>query len=201
MKLAGLTGGIASGKSTVARMFSDMGARIIDADALAHRVIGPGHRAYEEIIARFGRAVLNDRGQIDRETLGRIVFSDEKARKELERMTHPRIGEEILKEIRISEEKGDSHVLVEAPLLVEAGMHSWLKPFIVVSVPPEVQIDRLMMRNGLTQEEAVRRVRSQMPLEEKAGLADFVIDNSGSLERTRRQVEAVWGRVWGEVEH
>jgi len=192
MKLLGLTGGIASGKSSVARMFSELGARLIDLDKLARRVTEPGARAYDEIVEHFGDTILDARGVINREKLGSLVFSDEKARKKLEEITHPKIGEELFKEIQKLREIGERCVLVEAPLLVEAGMHHWLKPFIVVTASRENQISRLRKRNGLTRKEALKRISSQMPLEEKAKLADYTIDNSGTLKETRHQVRAIW---------
>lgn len=195
MTLVGLTGGIASGKSTVARMFSELGARVIDVDALAHRVMEPGRRAYKEVLERFGDDVRDAGGDIDREKLGRMVFSDESARKALEHITHPMIGAEILKEIGALRAQGEKNIIVEAPLLVEAGMHAWLRPFIVVSVDEETQIDRLIRRNGYSREEALRRVRAQMPIDKKTALADYTIDNSGDLDLTRSQVRSIWERI------
>jgi dephospho-CoA kinase len=127
-------------------MFSKLGARIIDLDKLARRVTERGARAYDDIVEHFGDAILDARGCINREKLGSLVFSDKKARKKLEEITHPKIGEELFKEIQKLRESGEKCVLVEAPLLIEAGMHHWLKPFIVVTAKRENQISRLQKK-------------------------------------------------------
>ncbi len=204
MKLIGLTGGVASGKSTVAQMFSDLGAKVIDTDTIARKVVEPGLQAYQDIVEYFGNTILDKHGIINREKLGALVFSDEKARKKLEEITHPRIGDELQKEIQKfhrAPTKGGSEtkiLLIEAPLLVEAGMHSWLRPFIVVYASMDIQIERLVKRNGLSKEDAVKRILSQIPLKEKAKLADYTVDNSGTLDNTRHQVYVIWEEVIGQ---
>lgn len=200
MRVIGLTGNIACGKSVVARMFEELGARIIDADLIARLVVEPGKPAWEEIVERFGRGVLNPDMTINRGRLGDIVFRDKEKREELNRITHPRIIERIKELIEEYEKNGVGVVIVEAALIVEkGGMKPLIKDLIVVTSDEETQIRRLMERSGLSREEALSRIRSQMPSSEKVKYATYVIDNSGTLEETKKQVEEVWRRIGSRV--
>lgn len=192
----GLTGGIASGKSTVARMFVEQGAALIDCDALAYEVEAPGGAAWQDIVTHFGKDILRPDGTIDRKRLGAIVFADPQQRALLNRLVHPAVlaaWQERLAALR--EEHPEGIVVSDIPLLVEVGMGALLDLVILVYVAPEEQIRRLTARNGLTREEAVQRLASQMPLDEKIRHAQAVIDNNGDREATRAQVETLWGTL------
>ncbi len=192
MKVIGITGNIASGKSTVARMFEALGARIIDADEIARIVVEPGAPAWEEIVSEFGRDVLEPDGAINRKRLADIVFGDEAKRKRLNDITHPRIGERISELLREYKKEGAPVVMVEATLIVErGGLKSLIDWLIVVTADEETQIERLIRDKGFTREEALSRLRAQMPAREKMMHGDYIIDNSGSLEDTRAGVKAV----------
>ncbi len=192
MKVIGITGNIASGKSTVARMFEALGARIIDADEIARIVVEPGAPAWEEIVSEFGRDVLEPDGAINRKRLADIVFGDEAKRKRLNDITHPRIGERISELLREYEKEGAPVVMVEATLIVErGGLKSLIDGLIVVTADEETQIERLIRDKGYKREEAVSRLRAQMPAWENMMHGDYIIDNSGSLEDTRARVKAV----------
>lgn len=193
MLLIGLTGGVATGKSTVVRRLKELGAAVIDADQLAREVVEPGEPALEEIRQRFGPEVIGEDGQLDRARLARIVFEDEEARKALEAIVHPRIRSRMRAKIEEFKAQGEPVVVCDIPLLFETGVAlDWVDRTVVVYAPKEVQLQRLMARNGLTLEEAERRIAAQMPTEEKARRADAVIDNSRGLEETFRQVDALW---------
>jgi dephospho-CoA kinase len=192
MLVVGLTGGIATGKSTVGKMFARLGARRIDTDRLAREVVEPGQPGLAAVVARFGGEVLTADGRLDRKALGKIVFHDAGLRKELEAILHPLIGELMREELRAAEAAGDCIVLVEVPLLYETGFQRETDRVIVVTADRETQLARLKERDGLDEAEAMRRIAAQMPLSEKAARADYVIDNSGSLAETEKQVEAVW---------
>ncbi|HZO99979.1 MAG TPA: dephospho-CoA kinase [Terriglobia bacterium] len=189
----GLTGGVASGKSTVARMFEELGARVIDADRIGHELIRPPHPAYHEILERFGQTILDDSGQINRARLGAIVFSDAEKLRQLNRILHPRIMsrvDELAREARVRDPR--RVILVDAALIYEAGLVDRFQSVIVTWCKPEQQLERLMAGRGLSREEAERRISNQMPGEEKRRRADFVIDCSGTLDETRRQVESLY---------
>ena len=199
--LLGLTGGIASGKSTVTRFFQDVGVPVIDADQVARDVVQPGRKAFQAIVERFGPEILQEDRQIDRIGLGSIVFSDETARKDLEGITHPEIVREIAKRvrgIRAPENKSSPPpkiIVVDAALLFESGLHSAMDKNILIRVEPELQMRRLIARDGLSVPEAEQRIQSQLPNDEKEKLAHYVIDNSGSPEETRRQVLGVLHKI------
>jgi dephospho-CoA kinase len=191
-----MTGGIASGKSTVAEMFARNGARVIDADRISREVVGRGTPAYADIIAHFGDPILQDDGEIDRSRLAMVVFHDETERKVLERIVHPRVKAETARRLeRIRREDPNAVVILDVPLLFESGMEQGLDEVIVVYVPQAVQVQRLMARDGYSEAEALARIRSQMPIGKKKALAGMVIDNSGSLENTRVQALAVYNRL------
>lgn len=194
MRVVGLTGGIASGKSTVARMLEKLGAVVIDADQLAREVVMPGMPAYDAIVEAFGATVLNPDRTINRAALGSLVFSDPAARRRLEGITHPAIGrcaESRLAELRA---EGTPVAVYMAALLIEAGVTDRVDEIWVVYLDREGQVERLMRREGVDREDALRRIASQMPMEEKRGYGKVVIDNRGALEDTERQVRQAWER-------
>lgn len=196
MIIAGLTGGIASGKSTVAAILAQAGAVIIDADQIAREVVAPGLPAWREITDHFGQAILNEQNQIDRDRLGQIVFDNIDARRMLERIVHPRVGHQIDTQLKeIARTAPDSVVIMDIPLLFETGRTEGLSELIVVYVPEEIQKERLMQRNSLNAQEAQARMASQIPLSEKAKKATIVIDNSGSIELTRQQTQTVYQQL------
>jgi dephospho-CoA kinase len=191
-RVIGLTGGIASGKSSVARVLRELGARVVDADLLARQVVEPGQPAYDDIVRSFGRDVLAPDGEIDRKKLGAIVFADAEQRRRLNAITHPRIAAAGQAEIARHASAGATVVFYEAALLVEAGLHRALAGLVVVSAPPEVQLARLVARDGLSESEARARLAAQLPLADKLAVATHVIDNAGDEASTRAQVVALW---------
>ncbi len=187
MTIIGLTGGIASGKSTVSQKLADLGAVIIDGDKIAHKIMEPGWPTYEEIVKEFGNDILNPDLTIDRARLGAIVFEDPARMRALNRIVRPYIYEAIDKEIETKRLAHPKAVLVlDIPLLFEARLDLIADQVWVVWVDRETQISRLMGRNSLTREDAIRRIDSQMPLDEKARRAHLVIDNNGSMDDTLR---------------
>lgn len=197
-KLAGLTGGIASGKSTAAAMLAEAGARVVDADHIAREVVQKGTAGWQAIVAHFGKRILRPDGQIDREALGAIVFHDPDAKAILNRIVHPAVGEQMEAEIqRLAAFHPKDLLVLDVPLLIESGWHAFLPVVILVYVPESVQKTRLMQRDGLSRADAEARIRAQMPIEAKRALADYIIDNSGSREATRRQVMDVYRRIMG----
>ncbi|MCW3490421.1 dephospho-CoA kinase [Dethiobacter alkaliphilus] len=192
MLVVGLTGGIATGKSTVAGMFADLGAYRIDADQLAREVVQPGNPAWEAIVRYFGDDILEKSGQLDRKKLGDIIFADPQMRQVLNGMTHPPVRALLREELARAREQGSCVALVEVPLLYEAGFERDVDRVIVVTTSPSAQRSRLMQRSGLTREEARLRIEAQMPLSEKVARADFVIDNDKTLPETKAQVLKVW---------
>jgi dephospho-CoA kinase len=191
--LVGLTGGIATGKSTVSAMLARHGAVIIDADVLAREVVEPGQPALAEIVREFGRAVLQPDGTLDRKRLGAVVFGDPERRRRLEAITHPAIRERFARRLAGLMSSGfDGVVIFDAPVMIESGNDRNMDTVVVVATDEETQIRRLMARDGIEREDALRKVRSQMPIAEKARLADHVIDNSGDRAATEAAVERVW---------
>ena len=191
----GLTGGIASGKSAVAAMLRELGFAVLDADALGHKLIEPGQAAYAEVIQEFGPSIADSSGRIDRSKLGAVVFADRAKLDRLNAIVHPRVAEVILSQFEVWRRAGvRGAVFVEAALLVESGIHKKLDGLVVVWCTPEQQLERLIAR-GLSEAEARRRISAQLPVEEKLRLATEKIDCSGSLEETRRQIEALAGKL------
>jgi dephospho-CoA kinase len=191
--LVGLTGGIASGKSLVSAIFKELGARVIDADQLAREVVAPGQPAYREIVEAFGEEILGPDGRLDRKKLGASVFADPGRRRRLEAVTHPRI--QALREARLralADQGFEGIVIQDAALLIEVGGIQAVDRLVVVYVDEATERERLMARDGLSEAEARQRIASQMPLQEKARLAHYVVDNGGSPEETRRQVQAIY---------
>ncbi len=196
MLVIGLTGGIASGKSTVSRYLRERGAVIIDADTLAKELVAQGTPAWQEIVAFFGSQVLDEAGNIDRKRLGQIIFMDSQARIKLNSIVHPKVIEATKKRIReLKDNDNVPLIVVDAPLLIEAGMTDLVDEIWVVAVPVQEQLNRLMSRDKLSQEEAIKRIGSQMPLEEKLKFADRIIDNSGSVEETLKLLDALWKEI------
>jgi dephospho-CoA kinase len=189
--IIGITGGIASGKSFVADILKECGASIIDADKVYSRLILPGMPLYTSLLNRWGPQILLPNGQLDRKRLGQIVFSKEKEREELNSLTHPLIIEALHKEMAESR----SEAVLVAPLLLEAGERDLVDILWLVALDDETQVERLMKRDSLTREDAMRRVASQMPFSEKLKYADKVIDNNGPPERTREEVTRLWREV------
>jgi dephospho-CoA kinase len=188
----GLTGGIASGKSTVATILRELGAPVVDADVLARQVVEPGQPAYQDIVREFGNDVLGTDGTIDRKKLGERVFGDPAARARLNAITHPRIGAAGQAEIARHVAAGAPVVIYEAALIVENGLHRALDGLVVVSASPEAQLARTVARDGLGEDAARARLAAQLPLADKLAAATHVVDNSGTIEATRAQVVALW---------
>jgi dephospho-CoA kinase len=189
--LVGLTGGIGSGKSTVARMLEQRGAVVFDADVLARAVVEPGTPGHAAVIERFGANVLAPGGELDREALASIVFADPAARRDLEAIVHPEVRR-LFAEGSEAYEGTERIVVLSAPLLVETGMHTAFETLLVVSATPQTQIERLMRDRGMSEDAIRARIAAQAPLEAKAELADFLIDNEGTLEELEGQVNHVW---------
>jgi dephospho-CoA kinase len=189
----GLTGGIASGKTTVAGMLRGLRAHIFDADKVGHEMLRPSSPAFPEIVAAFGRGILDSAGRIDRRRLGPLVFADPAKMQQLNRIVHPRIIERIDR-LAAEHRRQDPEevVIVEAALIYETGIPDRFVKTVVAWCRPEQQVERLITKTGLSREKAEQRIASQMPAEEKRRRADFVIDCSGTLENTRRQVEDLY---------
>jgi dephospho-CoA kinase len=193
MILVGLTGGVATGKSTVAKMFKQCGAIVIDADELAHEAVKPGRPAWREIVALFGKTVLNQDRSLNRQTLGGIVFRNTKKRRQLEHIIHPRVAREQARLTKQAARKDPRAVVIyDVPLLFEAGVEKRVDHTIVVTADRETQIARLKKRNGLFRTEAIRRIRSQMPLSKKIHLADIVIDGTRPRQDTVKAIRATY---------
>ncbi len=189
MQIIGLTGGIASGKSLVSRYFSSMSIPVIDADILARKVVEPKTQAYSEIVNLFGNEILNLDETLNREKLAQIIFSNEEKRKALNTIIHPKVAELFLDETKKLEQENYPFVIYEVPLLFENHLEQFLSRSIVVYVPYEIQLQRLMKRDQIDESFARKKILSQMPLEEKKQRADFVIDNSGSIQETKMQAD------------
>lgn len=192
MILVGLTGGLATGKSSVARLFQDNGAYVIDADELARQVVQPGKPAWRDIAQTFGAKVLNPDRTLNRAALAAVIFRNEAKRRRLNAIVHPRVAREQTKLTRAIVQKDPGAIIVyDVPLLFEAGVDKRVDKIIVVTADRATQIRRLMTRNGLTRAEAVRRLRAQMPLRAKIARADEVIDGTLSFAQTKSEVERI----------
>ncbi len=198
----GLTGGIGSGKSTVARLFTELGAVVIDADAIVHELQGPGMPMLAELAGVFGDEILDSDGALDRKALGEIVFRDAEKLARLNAIVHPQVGAEFGRRLQDALAADEALIVLDIPLLFEGrrkggrGASSLAtQATVVVWAPAETQVERTIARDGCTREEALQRMRAQMPLDEKRDLADHVIDNSGSLEDTERQVRALFAEL------
>ncbi|KAI8139703.1 dephospho-CoA kinase [Fennellomyces sp. T-0311] len=195
MKLVGLTGGIASGKSTVSRMLQEHNIPIIDADKIAREIVQPGRKANKLIRKHFGPEVFLDNGEIDRPKLGQVIFADPAKRKILNQCTHPYVRLEMLKQAFFHWVKGASVVVLDVPLLLESGMDKLVGTTVVVYCSEVLQLQRLMSRDGLAEDAASQRIRAQMPLGEKVSRADIVLDNSTSVVQLETQVKNLVQRI------
>ena len=193
--IVGLTGGIVSGKTTVSLMFKDLGAKIIDVDKLGHSVILPHKPAWKKIFKLFGKDILKNDLTINREKLGKIVFANQALLEKLNKITHPEIIKLVKKKIN-SERAKTNHqgkiLMIDAALIYETKINRLMDKIIVVYIEEDAQIKRLSKRNNLSKDEALQRVKSQMPMKEKIKMADYVIDNNGKLGKTKEQVEKIW---------
>ena len=192
----GLTGGIASGKSTVAEMIRRYDLPIVDADVMARKVVEPGEPALEKIFQLFGEDMRAEDGGLDRKKLGSVIFKDEEKRKVLNRVLHPAIRKEMLDQAAAFKEQGNEHVIFDIPLLFESQLTHMVDQTLLVYVDAKTQLSRLVERDGSTEEEAFDRIQSQMPIEEKKELADDVIDNTGTREETEEQLNNIL-KKWG----
>lgn len=196
MLKVGLTGGIATGKSTVAKMFVELGAHLVDTDQLARQAVQPGSPALGEIQAAFGPGVLGPDGGLDRRGLRERVFGDERARARLNAIVHPRVGELVDAELRRLEALDPGGVvLIDVPLLFETNWRGRYAAVVLVYAPAASQVERLMARDKVSRQGALTALTAQMDIEEKRRLAQFVVDNSGGMEETQTQVEAVWSQL------
>ena len=194
MLILGLTGSLATGKSTVAGMFAKRGAYVLDADKIAHALLAPGGRCFPRIVRDFGKEILVQ-GKVDRKKLSDIVFRDPRRLKELTRILHPEVIREIKRTIaREGRKKKDKILVIDAPLLLEAGIHPFTDILIVVKANRQKQLARVK-RKRVSNAEALRRIKTQMPINVKIKMADIVIDNRGHLNQTRKQVEEIWRRL------
>ncbi len=198
MKVLGLTGNIASGKSLVASMLESRGAKVIDVDDIAKKIVEPNLPAWKKIVDAFGAEILNADSTINRQALGDIVFNDEQKREILNGITHPVIIEAARNMVEEYRKHNAGVVIIEAALIVEkGGLKDLIEGLIVVSSDEKSQIERLNLRNNLSEQEALSRIGSQMPRAEKEKHADYIIDNSGTLEDTERQVDQLWQGITG----
>ena len=195
----GITGGIASGKSAVAAMLRELGFPVLDADSLAHKLVEPGQAAYNDVVHAFGREILRKDGLVDRTKLASIVFADRAKLDRLNAIVHPRVGEAMDRQFEEWQRAGIHDIaFIEAALIVEAGLHKRLDGLVVTWCTPEQQLERLRARK-MSEEEARHRIAAQLPITEKLRFATEKIDCSGSLEETRRQVEALAAKLRGSV--
>ncbi len=196
--IIGLTGGIVGGKSTAASMFKDLGAKIVDVDKIGHSVILPQRPAWKKIIRLFGKDFLRNDLTIDRGKLSKIVFTNQTLLKKLNEITHPEIIKVIKKEINLAKNKTYNQqkiLIIDAALIYEAKMDRLMDKIIVVYINEDEQAKRLIKRNDLSKEEALQRIKSQMPIKEKIKMADYVIDTNNSLDETKKQVEKIWKKL------
>jgi dephospho-CoA kinase len=195
VKLLGLTGGIASGKSTVAKILQSLGAAIVNADDLAREVVEPGQEAWKEIVASFGADILQSDQTLDRQKLRKLIFNRPEARKQLESIIHPRVRALAEERIRQYAAAGYPVVVYEVPLLFEGNLQEWLRPVILVACSIETQTARLQKRDHLTPADAEKHIAAQMSLKDKRRLADYVIENNGTLEDLERQTRQILEQI------
>jgi len=194
VKLVGLTGGVGSGKSTVADMMRDLGAQVVDADEAAHAVYEPGSPGFDAVVREFGEEYV-DGGRIDRSRLGELVFHDDDARRRLNSIVHPLVRDWMAQRTAEAAERGAEVVVQDVPLLFENGLERLFSTVVLVYAPEDVQVERLVSGRGFTPERARAMIAAQMPIENKRGLAHHVINNSGAREDTLAQVRAVWKQL------
>ena len=191
--VVGLTGSFGSGKSTVAGIFKSCGAQVIDADKLAHECIKPGTTVYKKLIRSFGRGILNSKAEVDRSKLSKIVFSDCASLKKLNNIIHP----EVIKLIKNKIKTVPSGLIVlDVPLLIESGLNDLADKLIVVKAPLYKQVKRIQAGKKISRRDILERIKCQIPLREKLRLADFIIDNSATFEKTKKQVMSIWEEMW-----
>ena len=196
MKVIGLTGNIASGKSVVASMFEDLGAKVIDVDDIARKIVEPNETAWKKIVDTFGQNILNPDSTLNRQKLGEIIFNDYEKRKILNDITHPKIIQNARDKVEKYKNEMVEVVIIEAALIVEkGGLKDLIEKLIVVTSDEVSQIERLTERNGFSKEEALSRINSQMPTSEKVKHADYIIDNSGTTSETENQVKKLWHEI------
>ncbi len=195
MRVIGLTGGIASGKSTAARTLAELGARVVDADEVAREIVAPGQPALAEIVRAFGRDMLLPDGTLDRKRLGALVFADDDKRRQLNAITHPRIALETAARLGKLRDDGVPVAVYEAALLVENGIHKGLDGLIVVACDEATQLRRLVDRDGFSEAEARARIAAQASVAEKIAAATWVVDTSGPLAETKKQLARVWEEI------
>lgn len=191
MLIVGLTGGIATGKSTVSAIFQSHGIPVIDADILAREIVEPGEPALQEIAETFGKDYLKDDGTLDRPKLGKRVFSDPEALADLNRITHTQIHQRFLKRVKLYQQSNIPIVIYDMPLLFECKYSNVVDCTVVVYTSEKMQLERLIKRNQFSQKEAQRRINSQIPIEEKKKLGDYLIDNSKTIEHTKNQIKTL----------
>jgi len=196
VKLIGLTGGAGSGKSTVAGILRDLGADIVDADEASHAVYAPGTPGFDAVVREFGPEYVRG-GQVDRVRLGRLVFEDRDARGRLNAIVHPLVRDWMAERTREAAERGAEVVIQDVPLLYENKLEDLFSSVVLVYVPEDVQLERLLEERGLDADRARAMIAAQMPIDEKRRRAHHVIDNSGTREETRRQVEEMWAQITG----
>ena len=195
LMLIGLTGGIAGGKTTVAKMFMSLGAIVVDADEISREVVAPGTPGLAQLTERLGPDILNSSGELNRTALGAVIFKDADARLALEAILHPLIAQQSRKRLRQALAEEPPLVIYDAALLFETGRAEDFRPIIVVNCPTALQEERLMTRDGFNSKEAHQRIQAQMAASEKARLADYVIDNGGTLDETEAQVRRIWNEL------
>ena len=196
MLVIGVTGGVGTGKSTVAAMFKRLGAVVLDADAIAHQVMEPKRVAWRQIVGAFGEEMLNEDQTVNRKRLAARVFHDEPARKRLEQIIHPPVLRAITRELgRLRRARWHPAVVLDVPLLVEVGAHRLVDALVVVTAPPQLQRQRLRRQHGWSEEEINARIAAQWELSSKADLADYVVDNSDGVDATRTQVKHIWNQL------
>jgi len=187
----GLTGGIASGKSTVSNMVKKLGITVVDADEISRDVVEIGKPAYNQIVDVFGADILQQDHTLDRKKLGALIFSNQKRREQLNKIVHPEVRKEMLRQVEKEKKQGSRAVVLDIPLLFESKLTYMVDKTLLVYVDEQTQLERLMQRNGYAKAEAKLRIQSQLPLKDKRKLADEIIDNNGTIENTQTQVEVV----------
>ena len=189
--LVGLTGGIASGKSTVASFLRGLGVAVVDADQISREVVAKGSDGLAEIVQLFGQDFLTEQGELNREKMAAHVFADSSAREKLNRIVHPRVATRSAEQIATMAQTNTPYVVYDVPLLVEAGLHKAMDAVVVVAAPQATQVQRVQQRDGLTETAATARINAQFPLEKKIEVADYVIDNNGTIEDLKKRTEEV----------
>ena len=197
MVIIGLTGGIGTGKSTVAKILRELGAKILDADQVARKIVEPGQPALNEIVKHFGKKVLTSKGELNRPYLAQLIFNDPEKREVLNQITHPAIGDYLVKKIeRLKKAEPNSVIVLEIPLLIEAGMEQMVDKIWITEVDEKLQLERVMKRDGLTYEDAVRRIESQISSEERKSYGDAIFDTGKNLEELKEDIIREWNLLF-----